>query len=88
LWSVELSKYALREILAEAPTVHQGHTPEIELTGPETATGIWAMVDIVKLGPEFIGYGHYHDEYRKVKGVWKIASTRLTRTLVEPMAAG
>ncbi len=72
-----------RKILAEAPTVHHGHMPEIELTGPDTATGIWAMVDVVKLGAGFVGYGHYHEEYRKVEGDWRIARLRLTRLLVE-----
>jgi hypothetical protein len=73
-----------RKILAETGTVHHGHTPEIDLTGVDTATGIWAMVDIVKLGDGFTGYGHYHDEYRKVNGEWKIAKTHLRRTVVEP----
>ena len=36
-----------REVLATAVTVHHGHMPEITLTGPDTATGIWAMMDIV-----------------------------------------
>jgi len=72
-----------RKILAEAPTVHHGHMPEIELTGPDRATGIWAMVDVVKLGAGFVGYGHYHEEYRKVEGDWRIARLRLTRLLVE-----
>lgn len=76
-----------RKTLADAATVHHGHTPEIEITGPDTATGIWAMVDIVKLGDGFTGYGHYHDEYRKIDGHWKIAKTRLTRTLVVPGTA-
>src|SRR2546425_2749176 len=35
----------LRETLADVVTVHHGHTPEIELTSPTTATGIWAMED-------------------------------------------
>jgi hypothetical protein len=25
------------------------------------------------------GYGHYHETYRVVDGVWKIASSKLTR---------
>src|SRR5215831_5216317 len=28
-------------------TVHQGHMPEIEFTGDDTATGVWAMFDWV-----------------------------------------
>jgi hypothetical protein len=75
---------ANRKLLADAPTVHHGHTPEIELTGPDTARGIWAMVDVVKLGAGFTGYGHYHEEYRRERGGWLITSLRLTRTLVEP----
>lgn len=53
------------------------------MTGPDMATGIWAMVDMVKLGDGFTGYGHYHDEYRKVDGEWKISKTHLKRTLIE-----
>jgi hypothetical protein len=26
-------------------TVHHGHMPDIEITSPTTATGIWAMED-------------------------------------------
>ena len=69
-----------RKILATARTVHHGHMPEIELTSATTATGIWAMFDYVEL-PEFTlrGYGHYHDEYVKQGGRWRIKATRLTR---------
>jgi hypothetical protein len=72
-----------RKILAEVPTVHHGHMPEIELTGLDTARGIWAMMDVVKLGAGFVGYGHYHEEYRKVGGDWRIARLRLTRLHIE-----
>ena len=37
----------LREALDGAVTVHQGHMPEIDLTSETTATGIWALNDIV-----------------------------------------
>src|SRR5947209_17058687 len=33
------------------PTVHQVHAPEVELTSPSTAIGIWALNDIVRLAP-------------------------------------
>jgi hypothetical protein len=68
-----------RKLLAEVPTVHHGHMPEITLTGATTATGIWAMMDIVKLGDGFRGYGHYHEEYVKIGGRWRIRRLRLTR---------
>jgi hypothetical protein len=69
-----------RKILATAKTVHHGHMPEIEITSETSATGIWAMFDYVEL-PEFTlrGYGHYHDEYVKQDGRWRIQATRLTR---------
>jgi len=70
----------LRSALGDGMTVHHGHMPEIEITGPTTATGIWAMFDYVEL-PEFTlrGYGHYHEEYVKQRGGWKIQRIRLTR---------
>jgi SnoaL-like domain len=77
------------ERLQEATTVHQGHMPEILLTGPDTAKGVWAMFDWVEF-PEvrdtghgvnrgFTGYGHYEEEYRREGGVWRISFLRLTR---------
>lgn len=81
----------LQEILAGATTVHHGHMPEIELTSDTTATGIWALHDIViwPNGTRLDGYGHYHETYRKADGEWRIASSTLTRlhtdvTTVEP----
>ena len=65
-------------------TVHHGHAPEIELTSDDTARGIWAMED--KLWwtngdheEHLHGYGHYHEEYRKVDGRWLISYRKLTR---------
>lgn len=62
-------------------TVHQVHAPELELTSGTSATGIWALNDIVRLAPGFSlhGYGHYHESYRKQDGQWRIASSRLLR---------
>jgi uncharacterized protein (TIGR02246 family) len=71
----------LRDTLGETVTVHQGHMPEIELTGPTTATGIWALNDIViwPNGMRLDGYGHYHETYAKSGDTWRIASSTLTR---------
>ena len=67
-------------VLRDARTVHHGHMPEIELTGPDTATGIWAMYDFVEL-PQLVlhGWGHYHEEYARQGGAWRIRRSRLTR---------
>jgi len=70
----------IKEILKEATTVHHGHMPEITFTDDLCASGIWAMDDYVEL-PGFLleGWGHYHEQYRKEDGSWKISSIRLTR---------
>jgi hypothetical protein len=83
-----------RRGLTGGVSVHHGHMPIIELTGPDTATGIWAMVDYVE-GPDgqggtrgFVGYGHYHEAYRRVGEEWKIARWAITRLRVDPLAPG
>jgi len=71
----------LQPLLQEAITVHHGHMPEIEITSPSTATGIWALEDIIVWpdGRHMRGYGHYHETYELVGGAWKIKSSTLTR---------
>jgi SnoaL-like domain len=68
-------------------TVHQGHMPEIEFTGEDTATGVWAMFDWVDdpgRGGAWQGYGHYHEQYvRGPDGRWRICEVRLTRLRVD-----
>lgn len=63
------------------PTVHQVHAPEITLTSPSTATGVWALNDVVRLAPgvNLRGYGHYHETYEKAGGQWRIKTSTLTR---------
>lgn len=70
----------LKQTLGNAVTVHHGHMPEIELTSPTTATGVWALHDIV-IWPtgRLEGAGHYHENYVKTDGVWRIKSLTLTR---------
>ena len=38
----------LEPVLQDVVTVHHGHMPEIELTSPTTARGIWAMEDMLR----------------------------------------
>ena len=80
----------IRPRLQEAVTVHHGHCPEINVTSPTTAEGIWAMEDVVqwKKGSgaaraAMHGYGHYQETYRKIDGAWRIQSMRLTRLRVD-----
>jgi uncharacterized protein (TIGR02246 family) len=71
----------LQGVIGDVVTVHHGHMPEIEVTSPTTATGIWAMEDMLRWpdGSEMHGYGHYHEAYEKVDGEWRIKTSTLTR---------
>src|SRR6201996_6175554 len=62
-------------------TAHQVHAPEVELTSPTTARGVWALQDVVRFGPgvTLVGFGHYHEAYENVAGQWLISSSKLTR---------
>ena len=71
----------LQDMLRDAVTVHHGHMPEIEVRSATTATGIWALQDLIiwPSGTRLVGYGHYHETYEKVGDEWYIASMTLTR---------
>jgi hypothetical protein len=75
----------LGQTLEDAVTVHHGHMPEIELTSPSTATGIWALQDLIVWpgGLRLLGFGHYHETYVKTGETWRIASLTLTRLHLE-----
>src|SRR5262252_9545617 len=67
-------------------TVHHGHMPEIEITGPDTARGVWAMFDYVEWPATGVGervglrgYGHYLEEYVREDGRWRIQRSHLAR---------
>jgi hypothetical protein len=80
----------LAPILQNITTTHHGHMPEIEITSPTTATGIWAMEDLLWVGEgapvpykTMRGFGHYHETYEKHDGRWVIKTVRLSRLRVE-----
>src|SRR5690242_2675584 len=79
----------LEGVIGDVVTVHHGHMPEIELTSPTTATGIWSMEDMLRWpdGSELHGYGHYHETYEKTGGSWRIRSTKLTRLRLDGTAS-
>lgn len=79
--------------VAGAVTVHHGHTPEITVTGPTTATGTWAMADVVEWPRDqdgkrvgISGAGHYEEQYVVEDGEWRIAHSRLVRLRVDDLA--
>lgn len=85
---------AVSSSLVGARTVHHGHMPEIEITGPGAARGIWAMFDFVDFGPAgdqargLKGFGHYHEDYVVEDGEWRIHSLRLSRLRIDPLPGG
>ncbi|HEV3225674.1 MAG TPA: nuclear transport factor 2 family protein [Acidimicrobiales bacterium] len=67
-------------------TSHKMHNPEIDLTGPTTATGIWSLDDVVVLSDMSLtvrGAAFYDDQYVKVDGRWCIAHTGYKRVYEE-----
>lgn len=82
---------------ADQVSVHHGHMPIITITSDTTATGLWAMEDLIWRSRAFPlgeniehvhGWGHYHEDYVKLPEGWRILSTRLTRLRVEYRQVG
>ena len=74
----------VRGVVGDVETVHHGHMPEIDLTSATTATGVWAMEDLLRWpagGPfgSMHGWGHYHETYTKEGDSWRIQTLSLTR---------
>jgi hypothetical protein len=71
-------------------TIHHGHMPDIQILSSTTASGVWAMEDVLfwpkGRRPDGVegrvhGYGHYHETYARESVGWRIKSLRLTRLL-------
>jgi hypothetical protein len=88
------SRAAILEFLKGTPLadagafvgVHQCSQPEIDLTGPTAARGIWALYNYLIHKREHVGLrlcAFYHDEYVKEGGEWKIRSTGYRRIFEE-----
>ena len=78
----------VRSGISVLTSAHYGHMPEIEILSEDSATGIWALDDILRPpagGPFtlFRGHGHYHERYSHIDGRWHIADLRITRLMVE-----
>lgn len=67
-------------------TSHTMGQPEIELTGPDSATGTWALQDlviVVDAGLEIRGAAFYDDRYVKTPDGWRFAHTGYRRVYEE-----
>lgn len=65
---------------------HLGHHPEITITSPTTAAGMWYLHDRVMVPSvdfELGGTAIYTDEYVKVDGAWRIKHTGYVRVYEE-----
>lgn len=75
---------SVRDVILDARTAHQVHSPEIEIDG-DRASAIWAMQDRVVWNDRgFTGYGHYREDYLRCDdGAWRICALKLTRLCVD-----
>jgi ketosteroid isomerase-like protein len=81
----------VRFAVTDARSAHQVHSSEIDLRGEEAQVVtamqdrvIWAEGKCPIPGAQSItGFGHYVERYVRQDGVWKIASLKLTRLIVE-----
>jgi ketosteroid isomerase-like protein len=80
---------ALAIQLANVTTVHHCHTPVIDFTDRDHATGVWAMEDNLfwlRQGEKqwLRGFGFYHESYvRGADGQWRFSYRKLERTHAE-----
>ncbi len=61
---------------------HNGHHPEIQVTGATTATGIWYLADhmwVLQENAYTTGTAIYWDRYEKQDGRWLIRDTQYER---------
>jgi len=66
----------VRSLNVDNRSIHHGHMPEIRLTSPTTAIGVWALWDtyVDSLGGRSDNYGYYEDNHVIENGAWKIRS--------------
>lgn len=79
-----LLEFLANSFHSDAAAMHQGHQPEITLTGDDTAEGIWYLEDIfvdLRDRTRTEGTAIYRDSYRRVDGQWKLARTEYDRVI-------
>ena len=79
----DFAAYAASLTLVQS--VHHGHMPEIDLTGPDSATGVWVLEDynLWEDGTQNHGWGHYLESYVKREGRWYIRTMALSYLRIE-----
>ena len=72
-------------------TSHRVQQPEIDLTSTTTATGVWALDDVVidtQSNSTIRGAAFYRDDYVKIGDRWKINVTGYQRIFEERFSLG
>jgi hypothetical protein len=75
-----IEDFVVRISTTPALAVHHALMPEIELTSPTAAKGIWAVHMFAKTpdGTVIDGYGYYNNTYEKLAGSWRLSTLRLS----------
>lgn len=77
----------IKRVVTPLRATHHGHCHEVIIDGPDDAHGIIAMEDMLWTADRskliVHGTGHYHEEYKRIDGVWKIYKSRVTRLDVD-----
>lgn len=74
----------VRRGMSDKRSIHMCHTPELRLTGRDSATGTWSLEYFIegssKDGDRTTehGFGFHQEEYVRCDGRWLMASLRLT----------
>ena len=71
--------------LALLSTHHVGSDPQITVTSPTTADGVWQLQDDLNVGNlvGIHGFASYSDTYEKVGDTWVVATSTLHRTRLD-----
>jgi hypothetical protein len=80
----DMLEFLVNSFHADALAMHHGHMPDITLTGPDSAEGIWYLEDIfinLKFKSHTFGSAIYTDVYRREGGRWKISRTEYDRVM-------
>jgi hypothetical protein len=88
LYGIEQVMAVILSAMTGLSSIHRVIMPEIDVTGPDTARGIWAMLDRLYIPGEqgirvLKGWGHYHEDYVRGESGWQIRKLRLVRQRVE-----
>lgn len=77
----------IKGVVLTVRSTHHGHCHEVTIDGPDSAHGVIAMEDTLwsEDRSQLIvhGTGHYHEQYRRVDGEWKIWRSNITRLDVD-----